>query len=148
MGVSAYVPVLFVACMSCQTANVSRAMDVTAGSFRISAQLAKCEYKRVVGVEYTFVHGNVSVENRGSGPETFELDALRLSFDGNVSKGAEVDSVAHFLPSVVINPATAVHKDVYWVFDGRVPLPKLNEVKLHYARTPPVQSDPQPPRRE
>lgn len=148
MDVSAYIPVLLVACASCQTANLSRAMNVTVGSFRMSAQLARCEYRNVVGAEYTFVHGKVSVENGGSRPETFELDALRLSFDRNVSEGAAVDSVAHFLPSLVIKPATAVHRDVYWVFDGRVPLPRLNEVQLLYARTPPTESNPQVPRRE
>jgi hypothetical protein len=116
-------------------------MTATVGSFRVSAQLASCEYRNVVGAEYTFVHGNVSVENGGPGPETFELDAVRLSLDRGVSRGAEVDSVAHFLPSLVIGPATAVRRDVYWVFRGRVPVSKLSELQLLYTRAPQPESD-------
>ena len=109
-------------------------MNVTVGSLRVSAQTADYEYKRVVGADRTFVYGSVSIENGGPVAETFELDALRLSFDHVVSKGACVDSVASVLPSIAIDRWTTIRRDVYWVFRGRVPSPELNEVQLLYMR--------------
>ena len=126
--------VALAAVASCQTAHPAKVMNVTVGSFRASARLVRCEYKRVVGAEMTFVYGDLSIENVGAVAEAFEIDALRLSLDQGLSGGAEVDSVASFLPSIVLKPAAAVRRNVYWAFDGRVPLPKLDEVQLLYAR--------------
>jgi hypothetical protein len=76
----------------------------------------------------------VSIENGGPVAETFRVDALRLSCDHVVSKGAYVDSVASVLPLITIDHWTVTRRDVYWAFDGRVPLPELNEVQLLLMR--------------
>lgn len=136
LRVDVIVPVVLAAFTSCQAARFSKAMDLTVGSLRASAQLVRYEYKRVVGVEMTFVYGDLSIENVGPVAEAFRMDALRLSFDESLSGGAEVDSVAYFLPSLVVEPAAAVHRDVYWAFDGHVVPAKLDRVRLLYVRDP------------
>ena len=133
LNVIVSVPIVLAAFTSCQTARLTKAMDLTVGSFRASAQLVRYEYKRVVGEEMTFVYAGLSIENVGPMAETFKMDALRLSFDQSLSGGAEVDSVAYFLPSIVVEPSAVVRRDVYWAFDGRVAPTKLGGVRLLYV---------------
>ncbi len=134
IGVIAAVPVVLATLASCQTVRLVKAMDLTAGAFRASAQLVRYEHKRVAGVEMTFVYGNLSIKNVGPVAKTLDMNALRLSFGESLSSGAEVDSVAYFLPSILVEPEAAVRRDVYWAFDGHLAPAKWDGVRLLYVQ--------------
>jgi hypothetical protein len=127
------VPLVLAAVASCQTAHLATVTNVAVGSIRVSAQVVRYEYKSVVGREMTFAYGKMAIENAGPVAETLKLDALRLSFDQGLSGGAVVDSVASIPPTVAVEPGAVARLDVYWAFDGRVPLSKLGEVRLLYG---------------
>jgi hypothetical protein len=114
--------------------DLSKFIKLSAIPLIISAEVKGYEYKKVVGVEYTFVRGFLTVENKGTAKEVFELDKLCLSLGSIVSKGANIDSIAYFIPKIDIQPSQVVSKKVYWVLGGQLPTEQLKRAELLYKQ--------------
>lgn len=94
------------------------------------ATITRYNYKQGLGKDFTDVYGTISFHNTTPTNHTIDLDGLCLKASHAFSSGANIDSIADYIPRIAVDAGKFVEVDVVWVLDGKIPLTEVSDIQV------------------
>lgn len=117
-----------------QNYKLDKNINFTNDNIAIQCSINELEYNSLNDKLNTFIKGKIEILNTSNDSIIFNLKNVKLSLGNKEIADIYIDSIASInISDEILPPHKKIVKNVYWVFNGKINVDKINDIKIVYG---------------